>query len=82
MNLSPAIFLFLAVISSKQLFNYVLRIKVNICQMLDKIQTIKSCPRCGSDKLGSNGWRGLSIRLKCASCGLLFVDDNWGVMDQ
>ena len=50
--------------------------------MLDKIQTIKLCPRCGYDKLGYNGWRGLSILLKCASCGLLFVDDYLGVMDQ
>jgi transposase-like protein len=46
--------------------------------MLDTIQTIKSCPRCGSEKLDPNGWRGLSIRLKCASCGLLFVEDNCG----
>jgi len=46
--------------------------------MLDKIQTVNSCSRCGNDKLGYNGWRGLSIILKCTSCGLLSLDDNLG----
>ena len=50
--------------------------------MLDKVRIIKLCPRCGNDKFGSNGWRGLSILLKCTSCGLLFLDDNLDVMDQ
>jgi len=57
---------------------YLFGIKENIFQMLDKIQTIKSCSRCGNDKLGYNGWRGLSIILKCTSCGLLSLDDNLG----
>ena len=54
----------------------------NIFQMLDKIQIIKSCPRCGNDKFGTNGWRGLSILLRCTSCGLLSLDDNLEIKDQ